>query len=676
MSVATSSLVVEDTQMWQDQLQAADAIIKARAWNADLFAAFRTARAYYVRKYGLRLREVYGEEWAKVVTQAFEVYGALIDAGQHEADEDEEYLKSKVRRFQLPAWRAAQYLTRTVVPYIEDEAEFNRKRSTLTRAWSRNGWRWVHKLQCVTGDELMSCDTLSFHDNTKHAQAAYYTDRFNDLLTETIKAARRSRRRRVDKFEAAFAKTLDVQKSEGLIPVYAPEWKPPPPSESKAAQHARRAVSLYCTSSKVFCIAVLSAREAEGPAVKAHEIIRRACSKVLTIIKGLPESEREALQIDAHALIDEMFAGEPESAPYCAPPVVEAADKENFNASAEQSSSGRAEEERRGFGAEIEDSPYLARTKVSAEPSGIEEHEYTPEAEPRGVSLAEAQEAVEACASVGIRKLIVVGIDDTVESYEESVTFVERVSLVQFQERLPQYLDRNASSVESLTVRFRRKNDFRYLQCDDCPPEALDALTPFSFLRFATSPGNAQALLAISDQLTKREYEVLKYRLFNKTTSPLGKLGVNAGGNGSARWPGSINHKPKRKYADGESPRVQLLGVAAGRFVSIAQLEAYSLLGPLPAEPKPADVRAIKGRLPLGWPDIETFYAKYGNDRSRAEFTWAMRAGSMGWPEAHVAAQLSKIGAKAAMRDRDSYVTSTVRKAFEWLGRGRRGTHV
>lgn len=667
MSVKAQSVGKEVT--FDDTSRADDATIRARAWNSDLFAAFRTARAYYAREYGARLREVYGDEWVKVLSQAFEVYAALIDAGQHEGDADEVRQKSKVRRFQLAAWRAAQYLTRKAVPYLEDVDEFNRTKSTLTRAWSRNGWQWVNKLQCVTGDALMSCDTLSFHDNTQQAQAAYYTDRFNDLLTATITAARRSRSRRVNKFEAAFIKTLKAQRRDGRIPSYAPEWVPPPPPESKTEQRARRAVSLYRALPKLFCLAVAAAQEAERPTVKAREIMRQACSRILTLVKDGPEDEREALQIEAHALIDEMFAGEPESAPYRVPPVIKTADRGIFDESAEPGSRVRPEDEVCEFGGQIEDSRISARTKASAETLAIEALEYAPEVEPRGVSLAEAEAAATACASVGIKRIIVVGIDDTVENYKESVTFVDRGSLVQFQQRLPRYLERNASSsVESLTVRFRGKTEFRYLQCDDCPPEALAALTPFSFLRFATSPGNSQALLSISDGLTKKEYDVLKYRLFNRTTSPLGKLGVNAGGNGSARWPGSINHKPKRKFADGESPRVQLLGVTLGQLVSVAQLEAAGLLGSAPVEPKPAEVRAMRGRLPLGWPDIQQFYAKYENDRSRAEFAWAMRAGAMGWPETRVAAQLGQLGAKASMRDRDGYITNTVRKAFVRLG--------
>jgi hypothetical protein len=663
MSAATSSLVGEDPQTWQEQLQADDATIRARAWNADLFAAFRTARACYAREYGKRLREVYGDEWAKVVTQSFEVYAALLDAA--ESDEGEVVRTASVRRFPLKAYRAGEFLSCKLLPYIEDAAEFQRRRSALERLWSRSGWRWVDMLQKVTGDALFSCDTPGFDGNKGNGDCTYYIDRLNDLLAETIRRARRSRsRRRVQRFETAWRGALRSFKDGGRIPAYAPEWKPPE-KVSDEERHERAAVRLYRAAPLAFCIVVAAVEESKRPEVKAREMIRRALLRAFSEL-GNDEAAKDALQVEAHALLDEIREGEGESAPPACSPCVSTADS-GLDAG---ELVARASEGSCDFSAESDESaPDVADANVRRTPPA-EVLEFDPEPEPRGVSMAEAEAALTACASVGLERLLAVFLDDTIEDFKESCTFSEHGNPKQFRARLEGYLERNLNRRESLSVRFRFKDDFSVIQCDDCPPEALAALAPFSFLRFATSPGNAQVLLAVSDELTKKEYDVLKYRLFNITTSPLGKLGVNAGGNGSARWPGSINHKPKRKYADGESPRVQLLGVALGRFVNVAQLEAAGLLGPAPTEPKPADVRAMRGRLPRGWPDIETFYAKYENDRSRAEIAWAMRAGAMGWSEARVAAQLGQIGAKAATRDRDGYVTATVRKAFEWLGLG------
>jgi hypothetical protein len=153
----------------------------------------------------------------------------------------------------------------------------------------------------------------------------------------------------------------------------------------------------------------------------------------------------------------------------------------------------------------------------------------------------------------------------------------------------------------------------------------------------------------------------LKYRLF--VSGPLAKLGVNAGGNGSCRWPGSQNHKPKRRYSDGESPRVQLVRAALGLFVTVAELEHAGLLGDAPPVADPRVVREIRGRLPKGWPDINECYASHGKDRSTAEFVWCMKALRRGWPAVSVEAELARIGDKAVRRARDSYVSMTVSRA-------------
>ena len=120
-------------QTWEEKYQADEATLKARAWSSDLIAAFRTAQGFFARECSDGLREAYGAEWAKVLDQSFKVYAALIDAA---AEDDES--KSKVRRFPCAAWKAQTYLSRTVLPPL-DEKEFSRVSATLARAWRRRG---------------------------------------------------------------------------------------------------------------------------------------------------------------------------------------------------------------------------------------------------------------------------------------------------------------------------------------------------------------------------------------------------------------------------------------------------------------------------------------------------------------------------------------------------------
>jgi len=183
---------------WEEEFQADEATLEGRAWSSDFLAAFRTAQGYFAREYGAALRTAYGAEWAKVLDQSFKVYAALIDAA---ADGDES--KSKVRRFECPAWKAQTYLSRTFLPPLDDE-EFKRMSATLGRGWQRLGWVWVRRLQLVTSVALFECDTVGFKAN-REKKAATYTDNFTDLLLATIRKARASRRKsRVNNFDLAF----------------------------------------------------------------------------------------------------------------------------------------------------------------------------------------------------------------------------------------------------------------------------------------------------------------------------------------------------------------------------------------------------------------------------------------------------------------------------------------
>ena len=78
-------------------------------------------------------------------------------------------------------------------------------------------------------------------------------------------------------------------------------------------------------------------------------------------------------------------------------------------------------------------------------------------------------------------------------------------------------------------------------------------------------------------------------------------------------------------------------------------------------------MREIKARLadPNDWPDMEQYLAECDGDRSRAESKWCVRPLSMGHSRASVEVELERIGAKARVRRRDSYVRETVEKAAD-----------
>ncbi|MGB8508508.1 MAG: hypothetical protein WCD76_08880 [Pyrinomonadaceae bacterium] len=630
----------DNSTTWQEDVEADEATLKARAWSSDFLAAFRTAQAYFAREYGQELRREYGAEWVKILDHSFKVYAALIDAAGAEES------KSEVRRFHLAAWEAQTYLSRTTLPPLSEE-DFTRVSGRLSRAWRRYGWSWVEKLQLTTGVALFERASIEFSKNRGKTPAAY-TDHFTDLLLATMRKARASRSKRVGKFERAFSECIEEFRQSGLVPSYAPERV----AGDRVAG----------TSGKTTPAHKGSAAEQE-PTEEAAGIARRAAARVARIAKALPPDEGDACAFEMLAAIAEEWE-RATGRPFPVPPV-KRADIENPELSESPTSCASPQDAKRNFAAESAKAPLETRPNVSYETPAGEVLEFAAEAEPRGVSLAQAEAAALACASVGIDRVKVIFVDDTKASFDGSCTLAEEVSIGEFQLRLPSYLDRNArTDVESMTVRVRFKGDTQYLQLDDCSPEVMTMLAPFAFLQFLTSPGNGQTFLAFADELTLDGYEDERWRILN---GPIKATGANGGAHGSMRWPGSLNRKPKRRYEDGESPRVQLVRAAPGRKVSIAELDDAGLLAAPRQKPTQREVREIKGRLPDGWPDMSERLARFGGDRSRADASWCAAALRRGWPASKVEAELVYISAKAGVRLRDTYARDTVANAAKWL---------
>jgi hypothetical protein len=630
---------VDDTRTFEERFQADLKTLKARAWNSDLLAAFRTAKSYIAHEFGDRLHKAYGDEWAKILDRAFEVYAALIDAAA-EADET----KAVVRRFRLPAWKAQTYLSRTRIPRGLDEEGFRRFSATMGRAWRRYGWGWVHKLQCVTGLALFEYEAVEFKANRK-AEAAAYTDHFTDLLTETILRSRLLRSKRVDRFELTFVRCLDKFRIADRVPAYALEWTP-----TATAATAELSIEVKPENS--------------DPTADVERIARRAARHSAKTVAGLPDAEADALGVASLEWFAEEW--EKESGRFLPRrPVYIVADNENSGGTQDQTSRASVQDGHSDFSAESEETLSRNADKRSYGTSAVECVEYEPESRPCGVCLAEAETAANAFASVGIRHVKVVFVDDTKSRQpKDSCQLAEGMCLDEFRRRLPAYIERNSRSpVESMTVRLHFKGETRLFQVDDCDADVLRLLAPFSFLQFATSPGNAQAWLALAGDLVPEEYKRLRSQLLLK----LAPTGANGGAYGSARWPGTLNRKPKRRYADGESPRVQLLRVAYGLRVTADELEAARLLAPPPSSPKIETAPVIGTRTPYGWPNMSDFLARAGGDRSRAEMARCVAALGQGWPRANVEAQLSRIGAKAVTRQHDNYVRNTVANAAKWL---------
>jgi hypothetical protein len=642
-------------QTWQEKYQADEATLKARAWPSDFLAAFRTAQAYFARECRDGLREAYGADWAKVVDQGFKVYAALIDA----AAEDEES-KSKVRRFPCPAWKAQTYLSRTALLPLDDE-EFGRVSATLARGWRRMGWTWVHRLQLVSGVALFECDTIDFKENWDKKPATY-TDRFTDLLLATIRRARASRsKKRVNKFDLAFEQCLKEFREQKLIPEYAPEAKKP---DEKAA---RAKVKAEAQAMK------------QEPTVQVERIARRATAEAAKIVADLPADEALAVDIAlVEWITDEWKKATGRVLPFPPVlPVLKMADT-SFSATPETASSCASPQGQDcDFPAENDETASSQADNLSYETPARVSVEYDPEPEPRGQRLSEAEAALDAFVSVGAHACVAVVVDDALP-FEESYVSDAHLTVSDFRRALPYYLEHNLENeTRSLCVRFAGKEPSwdwygtrRLIQADDCSEEEYTSLLPFSFFAIRTSPNNPrgyQVWMALSDEITDHEeFKRQKRRLYGKFNPAKDKKKLNGGAHGSVRLPGLLNRKPKHRYADGESPRVQLLSVTPGRITSLAELDAAGLLAPPPKGMTPEEVRELKAKLPSGgWPDINDYLGRAG-DRSGPECGWAMASFKRGFPRYAIIAKLKEIGPKACTRD-DDYAEQTVDAAWNFL---------
>jgi hypothetical protein len=299
-----------------------------------------------------------------------------------------------------------------------------------------------------------------------------------------------------------------------------------------------------------------------------------------------------------------------------------------------------------------------------------------------GVSLTDAELAASVCASVGVERFGVVVVDDTKERGEEgSCIFAETVAPARFRDRLPYYLAQNERNpVASLTVRLRSiKHNYglHILQVDDATPADVELLKPFAFWGVATSPGSAQVWLALAEKLTVEQYNELRQRLFDRLNPEGKKALANGGAHGSMRWIGSLNRKPKRRLADGTSPRVEFLFFAHGRRVRVAELEAAGLLAPAAVKVSnvvEASARFKTSRIPYGgFPSLDDYLLKHRKpdgapDRSSAESAWCCASLRLGFSESAVEDELSRITLKGRGRSY-AYVRDTVTHAADFLAR-------
>ncbi len=636
-----------------ESARAADAqTLRARGYASDFVAAFLTM----LEKSKPSMRDGAPFPFEE---EALRMYLTLIELGKRaEIQADKAGVEAgAARRFYCPDYVAELHYRRETQRFDLTPEAKEKERRKLARAWRERFTRVIHARQCRNHFAFVERER---REKRGQRQATVYTERLTDLLSDAAQLIRAKRGVQVTRAARAVDEVLArfIQMPEHC---YAPEWVEP--EETTAPEEAGAAK-------------VCGDADEGDPFETVRKILRKGvrAARELIAAKTLSEDQADALRNELHALIETEWTASPrpDGTPRKRPPVV----------CPPVLSKGNIEEKLAPWLAEIVNQPVasaavpevdlVVRSNVPLNPAEVPKTsaktQNTPKVDPPQLGLTVAEEAVAACASVGVERVKVVFVDDTKKQGEEGYcTFAEGGTLAQFQSRLPGYLERNASSpVESMTVRLRRENETHVLQADDCTPGQLERLAPFAFWRVATSPGSTQAWLAFAEHLTPEQYDELRRRLFAGINPTKDKQGANGGAHGAIRWPGSFNRKPTRRDANGASPRVELLGVTVGRRVTVAELEQAGLLAAPVEKPKPPIV-PTSAKLPTGaMPDYNDHLAATGGDRSRADIRWSMAALGLGFPQSAVIAQLDVLSTKAHGR-RDGYARKTVDNAAAFV---------
>jgi hypothetical protein len=634
-------------QTWEEKHQAEPGTAKARRKVGKLAASFN---AFW---HAAGFDDICKE--AEIDAGALRrMYMTILELAMRAEDHAERdgHTPARVRRFHCPDYTAELCYRREYLRGDTQEEKERHKR-TLARAWCERWKRTVHAAQCRNHLPLVERQSGGIFGKRK--VATVYTERLADVLTMTCARADPNRGR-VSRFTRAAEVALNHLRH--TAEPYAPDfdYDPEPKDSEPTLDEIETETEAVDDPPYIAAIrrAVKHAKKGMTAAPPEEYIARR--TEMIEWIIALMPVEGDAEQKNAHLPFFSVGIKVDAQKTEDAPPAevvskTHIPEGENCDFPAENSDSSEI-----SVDVDIHHFPQFSGVEYEAEP------------EPRGQNLAEAEAALDACESVGVLECTAVMVDDTLPPGKNEV-FSEQVTVADFRQRLERYMGHNGKNfTHSLCGRVsgikHKYSTRRLIQVDDCSWEVVRLLKPFAFLVTMTSPGNYQVWLAISDVIPDHEdFKSQKRRLYQF----LKPTGANGGAHGSIRWPGTLNRKPKRRYQDGESPRVQLIGVALGRTVSIAELDAAGLLAPLPPKKTPEQIREIKGRLPQGWPSMGEYLAKH-KDRSTAEFAWSCRAIELGWPQYRVEEELARIGAKARTRTRDNYITETVANAARKVG--------
>lgn len=292
------------------------------------------------------------------------------------------------------------------------------------------------------------------------------------------------------------------------------------------------------------------------------------------------------------------------------------------------------------------------------------------EGAPMPSNIAEAERMLDLFSSVGARSFIVTKTD-----VEQKLIWGKNYSASELREKLPamvrtaatrkpHHLPDGATAVagENLIVR-PTSPETLLVQLDDLSREQLERVRPAAFLIIATSPGNHQAWVAVSD-VREEDRKDLARRLRKG-------VGADLSASGATRMAGTSNFK--LKYGP-DYPTVSIIHAVPGRIMTAERLHLMGLL----AEPEPVKLPVrVSHSHGRSWPDYLRCVAgappnnaKDGPDISRADFVWCLMALRRNHTVEDTAARLFQLSSKA-QENGESYALRTAQNAAAVVDRER-----
>jgi hypothetical protein len=276
--------------------------------------------------------------------------------------------------------------------------------------------------------------------------------------------------------------------------------------------------------------------------------------------------------------------------------------------------------------------------------------------------LAAALAMIDCFASVGVTRfdLTHTNIDG------EKRGFRPKQSLADIRTSLPFLLESAPRRQNNIIIRPHNPPAALLVQLDDLKARDMNKIEQVALLTIETSPGNAQAWIAVSREAGGVDADFA--RRVRKAA------GADPSASGATRVAGTVNYKAR--YAP-DFPTVRFMMVARGRILSAESLQQLDLVAAPEMRATQSNPVERNRRARGRWPDYQyclerapLAHSGEHADVSRADFAWCMTAIDWGWTVLQVAERLLEESVKAR-ENGTNYAHTTAKNAALAIARRR-----